>query len=179
MANEDLNVAGVRSLTHALERTPNGNDVMALATKLGLWSPEMHAGDVTRPAFPKQFSTYGPDELSNLLAQWSSEYGRLLELMGLLNGQKEQLKIKGKSLRASARSRIRKEHPKDERPLSSTALNDAAEDDPGVLENDERLTLVEVLLASTSAAREATAQYIASISREIAYRDAQMKARMY
>lgn len=176
---EDLNISGVRSLTQVLERTPNGNDMVVLATKLGIWTAAAHNTVTERRPFPKNLSDMGPNELTNLLAEWTSEFGRITELVGLLNGQKEQLKIRGKSLRAAARSRLRRDHPKDEKPLASTALNDAAEEDTGVLENDERIALVELLLASATATKEATQQYIGSISREIAYRDAQMKARMY
>lgn len=186
MAAEDLDISGVKSLASALERTPNGRDAVALATRLGIWTVGAHNNVDERPAFPRNVSEVDADGLSNLLSAWTSEYGRITELVGALNGQIAQLKIRAKGARAAARSRIRKEYAKDlegdgkaVKLPSSTALNDEAEEDPAVIDIDQRLALVELLHAHASAAKEATSQYLASISREIAYRDAQMKARMY
>ena len=174
----DLNIAGVRSLSHVMERTPNGNDAILLATKLGLWTASAHNSVTERPAFPRTFPD-GASELSNMLASWSSEYGRIAELVGLLVGQQQYLKTHGKRLRASARAKARREQAEGEKALAISALNDLAEDDSAVLENDEKLALVELLFSQAQATKEATAQYLAAISREISYRDAQMKARLY
>lgn len=173
----DESLRNVKTLQQALERTPNGVDAVALATKLGIWTAESHKATPQRKAFPSNVAALGPNELSDLMAYWTSEFGRINELAGVLVGQRELLKLKGKAARAAARSRLRRE--KSNEKLSSTALNDAAEEDAAVLEADERLQVVEVLLAQIQAAKEATQQYIASASREISYRDAQMKARMY
>lgn len=185
VATEDLDISNVRNLTAALERTPNGVDAVALATKMGIWTAEAHNNVIARPAYPRNVAELDADSLSNLLSNWTSEFGRIAELLGALNGQLAQLKIRAKGSRAAARSRIRKSYlgdidaGKNVKLPTSTALNDEAEEDPAVIDIDERLALVELLLAHTSAAKESTGQYLASISREIAYRDAQMKARIY
>jgi hypothetical protein len=54
-----------------------------------------------------------------------------------------------------------------------------AEEDPSVVDLLEQSGLLAVLAAHADGAKEATQQYLASISREIAFRDAQMKARIY
>ena len=57
--------------------------------------------------------------------------------------------------------------------------NDQADEDPAVIDCIEQQGLLSVLAAHSKAAKEVTQQYLTTISREIAFRDAQMKARLY
>jgi hypothetical protein len=179
MATEDLNLNGLKSLTQALARTRNGLAAVELATKLGLWSAEAHRDPSVRPSYTRDLSQLTHTQLSDLYGQWTGEFGRITELCGAIAGQEALLRIQIKSAQASARSRIRRAHPADAKPLPAQTLADMADEEPTVVDLLEQNGLLSVLSAHAGAAKEATAQYIASLSREIAFRDAQMKARIY
>jgi hypothetical protein len=159
-------------------RGPFDDDARALigvAGRLGAWSPALHTDAVRRP-MRHRLSELGPDELSCELGWWSSEYGRLCEVSGVLTAQSERLRLEARTARAQARNRIRTATTKT---LSATAVNDQAEDDPVVLDADRRLCDTDALRHTVEAARDATDRYLSSLSREIAFRDAQMRARLY
>jgi len=178
MAVEDLNLAAVKDLKGALSRTRNGADTVKLAGKLGLWTEELHDAQLRRQAFPKQLSDLTPSQLSDLYSAWTAEFGRVLELCGALDGQNALLKVQAKSAEASARARARRA-ASDQKALTQQALSDLAAESPEVQDVHGQQALVAVLSAHAQAAREATAQYLATISREISFLDAQMKARIY
>ena len=185
MASEDLNLNGVRSLSQALQRIPNGSALADLSARLGLWTTSAHAAPGVRAAFPTKLSNLGPNELSDLNATWIAEVGRVVELGGMLHGLQDQLRVRAKSARASARSRARRawaEDRKDDvKPKSPTAgeLNDLAEEDQAVVDIDDQMSYVALLLASATAAKEASYAYRDALSREITFRCEQMKARLY
>jgi hypothetical protein len=179
MATEDLNLTGLKSLTQALARTRNGLAAVELATKLGLWSSEAHRDPATRPLYAKDLSQLTHTQLSDLYGLWTGEFGRITELCGAISGQEALLRIQIKSAQASARSRIRRSQPAEAKPLASQTLADMADEDQAVVDLLEQNGLLAVLSAHAGAAKEATAQYLSSLSREIAFRDAQMKARIY
>lgn len=180
MASEDLNLNGLKSLQQALERTPTGAAAVLLARRMGIWTTNAHNNPKERPEFHADLSGLEHNQLSRALSLWTAEYGRIIEVNGILSGQDQALKIELKSAQASARSRVRRQREKDElKPLSVSDLKDMADEDPAVVDLYERATLLVILIASASAAKEATAQYLASISREIAFRDVQMKAKIY
>ena len=179
MAVEDLNLVGIKNLDQALGRTRNGAALAELSRKLGLWTQDAHDNVQTRPQFPARLSDLTPSQLSDLNGRWTAEYGRVLELCGIIGGQEALLKIALKSAIATARQRARKAQPDDAKPLPMAALADLAEEDPAVIEVHEQLGLLALLSAVCSATKEATAQYLATISREISFRDAQLKAGVY
>jgi hypothetical protein len=179
VAAEDLNLVGVKSLEQVLARTRNGTGAVELAKKLGLWTREAHAGVLDRPEFHTTLSDLTPAQLSDLYGTWTAEFGRIVELCGAVAGQEGLLRIQLKSAQASARGRIRRSLDKDAKPLTAAALNDLADEEQNVIDLFEQAGLLAVLAASAQAAKEATAQYLATISREIAFRDAQLKARIY
>lgn len=179
MAAEDLNLTGLRSLNQALSRTKNGTAAVDLATKLGLWSAGAHANVQVRPNFRRDLSTLSHGQITDLYAEWTAEFGRITELCSAIAGQEALLKIQMKSAVAAARSRIRRAQPADAKPLSSQTLADMADEDSSVVDLLEQTGLIAVLAAHAEGAKEATQQYLSSISREIAFRDAQMKARIY
>ena len=179
MATEDLNLNGLKSLSQTLARTRNGLAAVELATKLGLWSAEAHRDPAVRPSYARDLSQLTHTQLSDLYGTWTGEFGRITELCGAIAGQEALLRIQIKSAQAAARSRIRRGQPADARPLASQTLTDMADEDPVVVDLLEQNGLLAVLAAHSGAAKEATAQYLSSLSREIAFRDAQMKARIY
>lgn len=179
MAAEDLNLTGVKSLNQALARTRNGTAAVELAARLGLWTEPAHQRRQARPEFPTKLSDLTPSQVTDLYAQWTAEFGRILELRGAVAGQEALLRIQLKSAQAAARGRIRRAVPAEEKVPTAATLNDQVDEDPVVLDLIEQLGLLSVLSAHSDAAKEATAQYLATISREISFRDAQMKARIY
>ena len=179
MAAEDLNLNGLRSLNQALARTKNGTAAVELATKLGLWTQTAHAAPATRPTFRRALSDLSHGQISDLYAEWTAEFGRIVELCSAISGQEALLRIQMKGAQAAARSRIRRAQPADAKALSAQTLGDMSDEDPAVVDLLEQTGLLAVLAAHADGAKEATQQYLASISREISFRDAQMKARIY
>lgn len=184
---ESLDVSGVKTLSGLLEQLPSGNGARALAARLGVWTEEAHADPTKhrRSNYPKEFSSLGPNELSNTNAYWLSEAARATELVGLLEGQKIMLGLYTKQARAAVRGRLRKAAvdtaEKDgSKPVKYTVaeLNDEAEADTAVLEIELKAALLEQTLASTKAYKEACLALVAGISREISFRQAQMSARL-
>lgn len=172
-------IASITALRQALERIPEGADAVRLFAKLGLWTSESHRAPGERKAFPSEFSKLGPNELSDLSARVISEAGRVVELVGLLNGLQARLELRMRAARAAARSKARRAWPEDQKAPTKAELDDTAEEDPTVIELGEQLGLLQLLLAQAGAVREASQLYKEAVSREITYRAAQLQARMY
>jgi hypothetical protein len=179
MAAEDLNLSGINNLGEVLARTRNGTAAVALVAKLGLWTESAHKKKNVRPEFPQKLSILEPAELSDLYSEWTAEFGRIVELCGAVIGQEALLKIQLKSGQAKARAKIRRNQKDTDKQLTASAINDMVDEEAAVCDLIEQHGLVVVLGAHCSAAKEATAQYLATISREISFRDAQMKAKLY
>lgn len=181
---ETLDVQGIRTLSDLLDQMPTGRAASALAERLGIWSAESHkAPKGDRKGFPKDFASMGDDDISTANSYWISESGRATELVGMLEGQKVMLSLGLKQAKASARSRVRRAWDKpgeDGKPRKYTAgqVDDEAESDPGVLDNELKLALLEQTLASARAYKEACLAVVAGISREISFRQAQMNGRL-
>lgn len=170
-----------RTLKQLVSGTPTGDDAVALARRLGLWTSSVHDRDHERRPFVSKFSDLTPNDVSDELAYWTAEFGRLAELRGFLLGQREVLKQLAKSTRASARATKRRAYLSSEAKKVPTvgALNDEVEEDDDVKEVDQLAVAVEVALAHVESSRDATTQYITSLSRQISFLDAQMKGRLY
>jgi len=180
VAAEDLNLTGISSLDQALARTKNGTPAISLARRLGLWTDQAHAAASDgRRTFTANLSELTPEQLSDLNGRWTADYGRLVELCGAIAGQEALLKVQLKSAQAAARARVVRNLPADAKRPSQQMLSDEAEQDAAVVDVSDQLALLSVLAAHAQAAKEATGQYLATISREITYRDAQLKARIY
>jgi len=176
---EPLNLTGIRRFDDALGRTQDGTDAINMARRLGLWTEGSHKNVNTRESFPENISELTPAQLSNLYSKWTADYGRLTELCGALNAQQNHLKIRTKHALAVARANIRRNLPSEKKAPSVQAVNDEAEQATEVTDLTNQAALIAVVEAYAQAAKEATAQYLASISREISFRDAQLKARIY
>ena len=173
------NIGSVTALRQALERIPEGAEVVRMFAKLGLWTSEAHRGASERKMFPTEFSKLGAPELSDLSARVVSEAGRVAELVGLLSGLEARVKLRSKSARASSRSRSRRDWPEEQKAPTRSELDDLSEEDPAVVELEEQLGLLQLLSAQAQAVREANMMYKDAVSREITYRAAQMQARIY
>lgn len=177
---DDLNLSDLRSVHQVLERTPLGEGIAELAERIGLVTEQIHRSSVVRKKFQANVSKLSAPQLSDEQSYWASEYGRIVELLGILQGQEKYLGLKSKAARAAARARLRRNA--EEEPAAKTTsaqINDAAEEDPVVRELDERAAIVGILLASATAAKEATTMYLQTLSREITFRCAQMDSRLH
>jgi hypothetical protein len=169
MASNDMNLDGLRNIKSALSRLPNGGESVDLAARLGLWSSEAHAPVIARRAFPQNLAQLDDVALSNAHGYWTSEAGRIGEVNGAINGQRELNKIHLKRARAAARGRVRLSLGEGEK-MTATQINDKAEEDSAVLDLDEQAALIELLSAHAKAALEATEQYLSTLSRQITLR---------
>lgn len=156
----------------------NSGALFHMAKSMGLWSDSMHSSPAEKPTFIKDLSKLSPSQLSDLYGGWTYEFGRIVEICGVLNGQDGLLKIQLKSALASARARIRKSNVSD-KSLTVSLLNDLAEEDPNVIDISNKLSNITIMLAQANSAKEIAAQFLASLSREISWRDAQIKAKIY
>jgi hypothetical protein len=172
-------MSSVSALRQALERIPEGADVVRMFAKLGLWTSEAHKVVTARKAFPSEFSKLGPEELSDLSARVASDGGRIMELVGLLSGLEVRLSLRLKAARATARSKARRALPEDHKAPTKSELDDQAEEDPTVIELVEQMGLLQMMLAQATAMKDASQLYKEAVSREITYRGDQMKSRMY
>lgn len=177
---DDLNLSDLRSVHQVLERTPLGEGIAELAERIGLVTEQIHRSSVVRKKFQVNVSKLSAPQLSDEQSYWASEYGRIVELLGILQGQEKYLSLKSKSARAAARARLRRNVEEEPSAKTTSAqINDAAEEDPVVRELDERTAIVSILLSSATAAKEATTMYLQTLSREITFRCAQMDARLH
>lgn len=175
-----IDLSDLRSAHQLLQRTPLGETVAELAERVGLMTDGVHRTPATRRKFHTNISKLSPPQLSDEQSYWASEYGRIVELIGVLQGQEKYLALKSKAARAQARARLRRgTEDAQVGKLTASQVADAAEEDPVVCDLDERIALLAVFLASALAAKDATTMYLQSLSREITFRCAQMDARLH
>jgi hypothetical protein len=181
---DDLHLGDLKSARQVLERTPMGAPVADLAERLGLMTEGVHKAPVARRPFHQQISRLGSPQLSDEQSYWSSEFGRIVELIGVLQGQEKLIALRSKAARAQARARVRRQWEEGDETAKRSRITegevaDAAEDDPVVQDLDEQTAVVAVLLSSALAAKEGTQMYLQAVSREITFRCAQMDARLH
>jgi hypothetical protein len=168
-----VDLGDVTTMAQVLTRTPNGTAVAKLAERLGLVTAGGVRSAVARKAFIADVSSLVPTQLSDEQSYWTGEYGRIMEIIGLLQGQEKVLSLQSKSARAKARGRVRAKALLEEKKPSATQVADEAEDDSIVIDVDQQSETVIVLLSSAMAAKEATLTYLSSLSREISFRCSQ------
>ena len=175
---EDLQLSEINNLPQLLERTPTGTAVYQLIERLGLVTPTSHT---PRRPFKSKISDLTTTQLSDEYGYWNGEYGRIVDIIGVLNGQEKELVNEGKRIRAQERGRIRRTAEQADPPVKKTAtqINDEAEESSAVRDHEEEFRVVLLLQASLSANKEAVSTYITAYSREMSYRSSQMDARIY
>ena len=179
ITTESHTTAGERSsFSEILRKSDLDPSFVDIASSFGLWTDSVHNNPSKRPVFPSKLSDLTPSQLTDLYSLWTFEYGRIVEICGAIDGQDGLLKVKIKSAQAACRSRTRRESSTSSK-LTQSTLNDISDEDPKVIALTEQQSFLLVLGAQARAAKEATEQYLTTISREIAFRDAQMKARIY
>lgn len=179
MSNDMSGLGDLSTLSQVLTRTPSGAGLVSLAEHLGLITEGTVGTTRVRRAFKANISRLSENELSDEQGWWAAEMGRLVEMVGVLQGQEKMLGLESKSARAKARARVRAKAKEEGTKPTATQINDDAEEDPIVIGTDEKAQLVILLLASAQAAKEATGIYLASLSREISFRCSRMQAGIY
>lgn len=185
-------------LNDYLRTTPSGRDMWTLARSMGILTRDL---DGSAAAFVANIAELGPNQLSDLQSKWTSEYGRLAGIAGLLVTQEKHLTLELGRARAEARRRARatarsdaenahaaeveaaKESGAKVAPLkykdpTIAELNDLAAEDPAVTDIETQVVSVQMMLAMTLATKDAVEKYLSGVSREITWRSAQMQARM-
>lgn len=186
---DDLSLSGIRSLPGLLERLPLGVDAKNLAQRLGVWTPGLHVvPESDRIPTPTKWGDMSDLQLSNWHGYWRSETARSMELLGIVDGQKDMLTLRAKSARASARSRVRKTIEDKEAEAVKAGIKlakptaghiaDLAEEDPGVIAIDLQLGQLAVIVSSIRAFREISLDQTMGLSREMSMRQAQMNAKL-
>lgn len=181
-----------------LRTTPSGRDMWTLAKALGIVTADLSG---SHERFRPDISALGAHQLSDEQSKWTSEYGRIAQVAGLLNSQEKHLVLELNRARADARRRARttarqtaeaahavemEEAQADGRkpPVfkykdpTIAELNDLAADDPAVVDIETRMTSVQMMLALVQATRDAVEKYLNAVSREITWRSEQLKARL-
>jgi hypothetical protein len=173
-----LHLSEINNLDHAMARTPSGVEVLGLAKRLGLITPYEHGA---RRAFKADFTQISTTALSNEQGYWTAEYGRIIEMLGLLTGQEKDISRRLKSATTRERARLRREAETAVPPVKKLAgqVNDEASESAGVTSIEEEGQMLDLLIPSVAASKEAIAGYLTAISREISYRAAQMNAGIY
>ena len=172
-SNDNFVIEGV------LSKIQGAPELFSMARNLGLWSDEAHSKQITKPPFRSDLSKLAPSELSDLYGIWTYEFGRIVEICGVLTGQENLLKIQLKSALATARARIRRSQPDGAKPVTNALIVDLADEDPLVAKVYEQMAIITVMLSQAVASKEITSQFLATLSREISWRDAQIKAKIY
>ena len=179
MIGDGADLRDVTTLPKLLARTPSGEAVAQLAERLGLLTENSLCASSARRPFVNDISTLVPARLSAEQSHWAGEFGRIVELIGLLQSQEKFLALRIKGAKASARSRVRRDAETTERKVTAGQVTDEADEDPNVREVEEQSMLVAEMLAVAMASKEATTLYLSVISREISFRCAQMDAKIY
>ena len=174
---DPLNLTDVKNLAQVLDRTPAGAEVYRLATRLGLLSKPSSTEE--RKPFTAGISKLSPPQLSDEHGYWAGEFGRIVELIGLLQGQEKYMALRAKEVRARERSRLRRDSEANGIKKPAGQINDESDEAAAVRDVEEEGIVIAVLLSSAAAAKEAVSMYLTAISREISFRCSQMDARIY
>ncbi len=175
---DPLNLSDITNMEQLMARTPSGRDVMRMLDRLGLSIPYE---PVERRPFTRNIADLHHRQLSDLQSYWGAEHGRIVQVIGLLQGQDRMLSATAKSARVTERNRLRRDAEAQTPPVKKTAgqLADEAEEAIAVRDADEACAMVDVMLAAAQALKESIATYLTVISREISFRSTQLETRNY
>ena len=183
----DLNLGSMRNLSEVLARIPGGHDMWRLVARMGMWNSATHNAPEPLRAYPRAYSELEGTRLSDESAYWQSEKARCDEVIGVLTALRDRLRLLEKREQAAARGRVMSRESEREGEveglakvkLTTTQIADKAALDPAVTDAQDVASMVELLLASASAHREAVITIVQGLSREVSYRSAMIQARVY
>jgi hypothetical protein len=104
--DDTVDLSDVRNANEFLAKTPNGSEVAGLAVRLGLLNSEALRTQSERKPFVSNVSKLSAAQLSDTQSYWAGEFGRIVELIGVLSGQEQYLVLGARTARAQARARI-------------------------------------------------------------------------
>lgn len=170
----------MRNVEEILART-GGESIIILLRRLGFWvGADNKVGSVV--SFPRKFSNLtetGDNSIGDLLAYWTSEYGRVSEMLGALSSERIRLKTALSQARSYATRKIHQQAKAAEEKAPGVRLLEAliAEDD-AVQDVTARLSLIEQTIGSLNEIRNAIGAYREAVSREITRRGDLIRGRI-
>lgn len=179
--NDIPSLENFASLKDLLSSMPSGESAARLASTMGIWTPKVHKSVADRsaaPSYPSSFSGLSDAQLSDTNAYWLSELARSIELVGMLEGQLVMVKLKCRSARAASRVSARESFTENKVKATAQQVDDVAEASEGVLSADGLLVVLETVLASAKAYKEACSVVSSGVSREISFRQALLSAKV-
>jgi hypothetical protein len=166
----DMNLSGIRSATELMRRV-GGDDILALLSRLGFWVGGDNPLDGTRRRFPTDVSKLSSDKLGDENAYWQSELSRVIAIQGALHSQRMVSQLELKRVRNSAAARLLADaKAKGERPPTRDQLSIAIDERPEVREPEEKVLILDVVMSSLGAVKEAYEGYCRVLSREVTRR---------
>ncbi|RJL21219.1 hypothetical protein [Bailinhaonella thermotolerans] len=183
------NLSAIRTTRDMVEHAGAGDEA-AMMKYLGLWTAQAHSRPAQRRPFAADMASLAGSALADEQAWWTSELGRVLELIGVLEARKVQCELTLKRAKASARAAIRRTHqaaaqerakedgtPVKVAKLTVGELNDWADETQPVREAEESKAEVEAMLAMLAGVQRATEMYLSTLSREITRRGQELQLR--
>jgi hypothetical protein len=166
----DMNLSGIRSASELMRRV-GGEDILALLSRLGFWVGGDNPLDGERRRFPTDVSKLSSDRLGDENAYWQSELSRVIAIHGALQSQRMVAGLDLKRVRTSAAARLLADaKTAGERPPTRDQLNIAIDERPEVRAPEDKLLILDVVMASLGAVKEAYEGYCRVLSREVTRR---------
>lgn len=177
---------GIKTADELLRRA-GGEQLLLLLRKLGFWVGAGRNPDEVVKTFPTELSKVESAELGDQSSYWQSEMSRVIAICGALESQRLIAAFEVKKRRDRGASRVLADHklrtaeaveagePKP-RALTQAQINIEVSQRPEVLEAEEQKLLLDVVLTSLGAVKEAIEGYTRTLSREISRRGDLLRA---
>lgn len=176
--SEALDLTGLTNIDDVLARTPNGPAMRKLLRNLGVWLQDAPSESRSRN---RAVGNMSPDQVLNEFGYWQSEASRFLEVIGVLEGEEEELKLRYERIRSQQAAMVLREWAEDtdgKKNLTQKQTFALVDDKPEVQEAQDRLLLVRKLLKTLERVHEAHADYCAMLSRKISMEQALANQRL-
>lgn len=168
-----------RTVEEVLRRT-GGTELISWLRSLGFWADETAGRRAAK--VPQKYSTLNDmagHQLGDALAEWSSEYARATEILGVLQAERIRLKLALDRTGAEAALRILKEKKEEgEKIPTQRILDTLVSMDKRYQEEEDRLALIDQAIKAVSGVKEAAQGIRDGISREITRRGDMMRGRL-
>lgn len=175
MASEDLSFAGISTPEELINRSTEGKHLIVFLTRLGFWNGAVAPAQLR--SFPVDFSIMRPEEIARASSYWQSELSRLLSIMGAVEGEHYRLQHRAKRARAkSIRSQLLVAAASEAKKVpTQVALNAVADENPEVMDSDDKVVLFKTALLTLGHLKEAYEGNVRALSRDITRRGDELK----
>ena len=172
-----LDFAGVRNVNDLMNVCGTHNNLTGLLEALGSFQRSGFIGNNARSPYPATFSNLDDDALSDANAYWNNELASATELAGAIDAQRTLAGLVVKRQQYTARKNVRdKYRTNGEKAPAASVVNEEADTTSIVTEEQDRQLILDVAYTSVKGYREACVGIVAGISREISFRQDQMRA---